>query len=322
MLNLKFRIQYLPFTIGVFAIGLLNTSCHNHNLKSGQQIMGSDSLSRGNDSISSKISFYTAKLTANPNDANAYWSRGNLEMQIKSLGPALGDLTKAVMLDSTKSDYFFSLANIDFFTGHTHEAKDAFLTSIRLNPKNIDAMLQLAELYYQVRLYHEALDMVDQAIKVNPYIAREYFLKGMIFTDQHDTTIAISSMQTAIEQDPNYFLAYIQLGVLLSAKGNPMALTYFDDAMHIQPNNSEPYYDKGLFYQFAAGDYDNAIKAYNDILQLDSLYPHPDTLRKHACYNLGDIYFEDKTDYNKSLEYFNEAIKSDTAYFMGYFGRG
>jgi tetratricopeptide (TPR) repeat protein len=304
-------IHHLQFTICFFAIALLGSSCHT-GTKSNQQLSAADTA-RG-DTITPKINFYTGKISSNPKDADAYWNRGKLELITKSVGPAFTDLTRAVQLDSTKSDYFYSLADVQFITGHTHEARDAFETSIRLNPKNTDAELKLAELYFYVKKYEDAITLINQAIQVNPNIAREYFLKGMIYTEKHDTGKAISSMQTAVEQDPTYFDAYIQLGLLFAAKGNGIALTYYDNAQHLQPQNPEPYYDKGMFYQFG-GDYEDAIKTYTELLEVDSTY-------KNAYYNLGVIYNLNKNDYAKSLEYFNKAIKCDTAYFMAYFGRG
>jgi len=311
--NLQFTIYDLYFAVCFLAVGILFASCHNSNTKSNQAVRADSALKSHVDTIAPKINYYTSIITSHPKDANAYWNRGKLEMLNKSLAPALSDLSKAVVLDSTKSEYFYSLADIDFLTGHTHEARDAFETSIRLNPRNTDAMLKLAELYFYVKKYLEAVDLINKALKVNPYIARGYFLKGMIYTEKHDTAKAISSMQTAVEQDPNYFDAYIQLGLLFASKGNSLALSYYDDAIHLQPNNPEAYYDKGMFYQFGQ-DYDDAIKTYRELLQIDSLY-------KNAYYNLGVIYNVNKSDYATSLDFFNKAIRCDTAYFMAYYGR-
>ncbi len=296
-----------------FTICFLVSSCHT-GTKSNQQVKGADSAAMHGDTITPKINLYTGRISSNPKDADAYWNRGKLELLTKDLRGAMGDLTRAVQLDSTNSDYFCSLADAEFIIGNTHEARDAFLVSIRLNPKNTDAELKLAELYFYVKKYEDAITLINQAIQANPNIAREYFLKGMIYSEKHDTGKAISSMQTAVELEPNYFDAYIQLGLLFAAKGNGIALTYYDDATHLQPQNPEPYYDKGMFYQFG-GDYDNAIKVYTELLEVDSTY-------KHAYYNLGVIYNLNKNDYAKSLEYFNKAIQCDTAYFMAYFGRG
>jgi len=310
----RFTIYNLQFTIVFLVLVFLASSCHNSNVKSSQMPGAADSASRHNgDTIAAKITYYTGIIASQPNNADAYWNRGKLEAAGKNLVPALSDLTKAVMLDSTKSAYFYNLADVEFITGHTHEARDAFETSIRLDPKNTDAILKLAELYLFVQKYEESVTLINQALKVNPYIARAYFLKGMIYIEKKDTGKAISSLQTAVEQDPDYFDAYIQLGLLFAHRGDPIALTYYDDATRVQPQNPEPYYDEGMFYQFG-GDYDEAIKVYKELLEVDSTY-------KHAYYNLGVIYNEDKTDYKASIDNFSNAIKYDTAYFMAYYGR-
>lgn len=308
-------INGFRLAIGLSVISFLAASCHTANSKSNQEVSNGDSAKLKNiDTITPKINHYTGIISAHPNDAEAYWNRGKLEVLNNSLAPALADLTKAVMLDTTKSAYYYDFANAEFLTGHTHEARDAFLTSIRLDPKNTDATLKLAELYLYVEKYDDAITLIDQAIKVNPYIGKEYFLKGLVFIEKHDTAKAISSLQTAVEQNPNYFDAYIQLGLLFAAKGNPLALDYYNDASNLEPQNPEPYYDKGMFYQFGGDDTD-AIKEYKELLQVDSTY-------KNAYYNLGVIYNEDETDYTTSLNYFNKAITYDTAYYMAYYGRG
>lgn len=311
--NMKF-IHNSLFTCCFLIIGFLCTSCHNNTIKSNQAIKSADSLKSGGDTITPKINYYTGIIASHPTNADAFWNRGKLEILNKSYSPALADLTKAVMLDSTKSAYYYNLADVEFLTGHTHEARDAFETSIRLDPKNTDALLKLAELYLYVEKYDDAITLINQALKVNPYIGRAYFLKGMVYIENHDTAKAISSIQTAVEQDPNNYDAFIQLGLLFAAKGDAIALSYYDNAANLEPQNPESYYDKGMFYQFS-GDYDNAIKAYQELLQVDSTY-------KHAYYNMGVIYNEDKADYKTSLTYFNKAIKYDSAYSLAYYGRG
>jgi|SRR6185312_11927276 len=313
--NLSRGRVFVNCAVCLLLTGVLVTSCHNSSVKSTISNSSADSLSKqhSGDTIPARINYYTGLIASNPANANAYWSRGKLEVLSKSYSPALADLAKAVRLDSTKSAYYYNLADVEFLTGHTHEARDAFIASIRLDPKNTDAMLKLAELYLYVEKYEDAVTLINQALRVNPYIGKAYFLKGMIYIETHDTAKAISSIQTAIEQDPNNYDAYIQIGLLFAARGDAIALSYYDDATNIEPQNPESYYDKGMFYQFG-GDYDNAIKAYQELLQVDSTY-------KNAYYNLGVIYNEDKTDYTKSLGYFNQVIKYDSAHYMAYYGR-
>jgi len=266
------------------------------------------------DTIATRIELFSKRIASNPKDADSYWKRGILEAKLGKYPPAILDYQLAIKIDSTKADYYYSLADANFLMGHTRESKDEFQKCIDLDPKNTGAMMRLGELYFYVKKYPEAIGLIDQALKVDPYLAKAYFMKGMIFLEKGDTAKAISSMQTAVEQDTKYFDAYVQLGLVFTRKGSAAALTYFDDAINIKPRNIEPYYDKGMFYQ-TVQDYDNAIKAYQELLQVDSNY-------KFALYNIGVIYFSQNKDYNQAIKYFNKAIHADSAYSFALYGRG
>lgn len=266
------------------------------------------------DTIAPQIDRINKIIASSPGNADLYWKRGKLEVILKNYNAAYTDYTKAIKLDSTNGGYYYNLANLDFIIGQTRAAKDAYMKSIALDPKNTDAMLKLSELLFYVKKYHESFDYVNRAIKENPYIGRAYFLKGMIYLETGDTTKAISSMQTAIEQDTKYYDAYIQLGLLLTRKRSAIAADYFNSAITLQPNDKEAYYDKAMYYQ-TMGDIENAINAYLDLLQVDSLY-------KYALYNLGYIYYNDKEDYPKALSYFNKTLQSDSSYSYAYYSRG
>ena len=55
-------------------------------------------------------------------------------------------------------------------------------------------------------------------LKIDETIAKGYFLKGMCYKESGDTTRAISSFQTACEQDNQYYDAYVETGRLFAAK--------------------------------------------------------------------------------------------------------
>lgn len=266
------------------------------------------------DTISPRIEQFTKRIATNPKDADAYWKRGILEAAQKKFNLALTDYSIAIRIDSAKADYYYSFADAEFLTGKTHEAQEAFEKCISLDPKNTAALLKLGEFFLYLKKYDDAIDMINRALKIDPYQAKAYFMKGIIYLEHQDTAKAISSMQTAVEQNPKYFNAYIQLGLLFSKKHNPAAITYFNNAINAEPNNVEAYYDIGMFYQNMQ-DYDNAIKAYQNLLQVDSTY-------KFALYCLGTVYYIGKQDYKQSLAYYSRAIRSDSAYSLAYYGRG
>jgi tetratricopeptide (TPR) repeat protein len=129
-----------------------------------------------------------------------------------------------------------------------------------------------------------------------------------------DTNKAINSIQTAVEQNPDYYEAYLQLGLLFSAKKSKLAINYFNNASQLQPNNIEPYYNVGMFYQ-NAGQYDKAIETYQLLLKLDS--KEADT-----HYNLGYIDFKYKKAYENALQHFTDAILNDKKMAKAVYMRG
>src|SRR6185369_1058886 len=147
--------------------------------------------------------------------------------------------------------------------------------------KNVDAMLKLAELYFYVKKYDKSIEYINMALKINKYNAKAYFMKGMNYKEIKDTAKAISSMQTAVEQDQTYYNAYMQLGILNAAQKNPLAVQYYKNALRIQPNSTEAWYDIGKYYQDVM-DWTQASEAYATLLKIDPKY-------KNAFYNLGVI---------------------------------
>src|SRR5579872_2517874 len=124
---------FLVLACGAFCI----TACNHNNGEVKQQGQHKDSAAHVVDTIAPMLAIYSQRITSNPNDANAYWNRGKLEEAQKNLKGALADLTKAVHIDSSQADYYYSLADVDFLMGQTRAAKDMFEKCVVLNPKQI-----------------------------------------------------------------------------------------------------------------------------------------------------------------------------------------
>lgn len=105
----------------------------------------------------------------------------------------------------------------------------------------------------------------------------------------------------------------MQLGLLCAAKYNKLAVDYYKNAIRIQPKSVEAWYGLGKYYQ-DIGDWNNAIKTYDQLLLFDN--------NKNALYNIGVIYLVGTKAYNKAVEYFTAAINADPKYTEAYYGRG
>jgi tetratricopeptide (TPR) repeat protein len=300
------------YRISVFLIAslflLMSASCGN---TPGTK---KETASTVGDSASSKeLEALNARLRSNPHDPALYQERAKYHVSKKEYDQALADMKRVLEIDSTKGAYYLTIADIYFTMNKTGDSKKALEKCHSLDPQNTDCLMKLAELYFYVRKYEESLGYLDEVLKADQFNAKAYFMKGMNFKEAGDTLKAISSMQTAVEQDNNYYNAYIQLGILCGAKHNILAEGYYKNALRIQPASPEALYDLARFYQDIE-NYKDATTMYNQLLAIDpGLYD--------VQFNLGVIEIK-LNAYDEAIKYFNTAIGIKPKDPRAYYGRG
>jgi len=254
------------------------------------------------------------KILDNPDDANLYNERAKIYLQFKQLEDAINDTKRAIRIDTTNAAFYLTEADIFFAANETRNAKDVLELVVKKFPENTDGLLKLGELYYFVKQYENAFAKINQALKVNENLAKGYYLKGNIYKEVGDTGKAISSLETAIEQDNKNPGIFLDLGLIYAAKKNPLAFEYYDNAISLDPLNSEALYAKAKLFQ-DINQIKEAIVLYERILKNNPT--HVFTL-----YNLGAIEFGVNKNPKKAIEYFTNAINSNPKYTQAYFARG
>lgn len=293
-------------------ISLIVTSCNlktdNNNLKN---IEVDSTLSKLN---SPELKAINSKLLENPNNPDLYFQRAEIYYKNHDLEAAKNDAIRAINIDSLKTNYFILLSDIYFTANETRLAKENLEKCIKINPNSIDANLKLAELFFYVKKYQEAINFSNNALKINENTSKAYFIKGMCFKESADTANAVSSFQTAVEQDNNLIDAYLELGIIFTKKKNPLALDYLKSALSIDPKNDDILYNMGYFYQVTS-NYTLAIEIYKKILVKNINY-------KEAHYNLGSIEILKNKNYTEAIKHFTNAINADANYADAFFARG
>jgi tetratricopeptide (TPR) repeat protein len=133
-----------------------------------------------------------------------------------------------------------------------------------------------------------------------------------------DSDYASSSFLSAIEQDPNYYDAYIRLGILYSKlpkknKNRALAYDYFNSAIEIRPDFIEGHYDKAMFCQ-ENDMVDEALEEYEKIIAIDPKF-------ESAWHNKGYVYLIYKENYKLAIEFFTKAINIKPTYVGAYHNR-
>jgi tetratricopeptide (TPR) repeat protein len=177
-----------------------------------------------------------------------------------------------------------------------------------------------AELYammgkyrFLMQEYDRALLLYNQALSKDVFNPKVYFFKGITYKEMGDTARAIGSFQTAVEQDPNYYEAYMQIGVLMQKKKDKLAQKYLDNAIKVKPNSEEALYAKAYNLQ-ESNQYKQAAEVFRQIISLN--YKND-----AALYALG--YCQMMQDsIAEAYKMFDLAIKVNPTYAEAYYKKG
>jgi tetratricopeptide (TPR) repeat protein len=266
------------------------------------------------DSLSSDTGSLTMKIMADSGNPDNYYQRAKLYLDQKEINKALADIGKAIDLNDKDARYYVTLADLYLAMGKIPNCLEALKKAEEIDPKNNDALLKLAEVYLILKDYQSAFHYTKKALdheSINPVA---YFIRGYAYMEQGDTTLAVKSFMAAADQDQNYYNAYIELGLLYSAKKNPLAMEYLQTAVKIEPNRAEGYYLLGMAYQ-EQEIISKAIETYEKLLVID-----PDFVE--AYYNLGYINLVYLQELELAIHYFGKVISLDPGKTDAYFNRG
>lgn len=224
------------------------------------------------------------------------------------------------------------------------QAQTHFKYVIKKQPKNLEALIDLASTYSYLGDFEKSFQYINTALRIDKKYRDAYVLKGSNYMqlagskpdpNNPNRILAKSSYQTAIDQDPEFFEAYIFLGSLYQEEKNELCIEYFVTATQLRPSNIDGLYNlayayqefdrdeealavyrqmakkdpsftpslfqQGWIKQFHQEDIDSAMFFYNKCLQKEPRYVE-------AWHNLGMCY-ELKKDNTSAIEAYKKALK-------------
>lgn len=206
------------------------------------------------------------------------------------------------------------LSDLYFAKLETDLTEEMLQKAIEKDPKSNEARLKLAELYYLQRLYAQCSETLDEAVKLQRYNPRAYLIKAFMLKEQQDTTGYLRMLQLVIDQDPKEVKAYQELGSYYQQKLDPIAASYYQNALNVDPDNVEIHYNLGKLYQ-DLGQTQEAEQEYKTALRIDE---------KHipSLNNLGYLYLDDPNHYEDAVKLFTRAIQENPDFVYSVCNRG
>ena len=156
--------------------------------------------------------------------------------------------------------------------GDLNQAEAHYRETLRLNPSNTDALLNLSGIYYHRRSFDKALELVEECITADSARPQAYHQRGMVRSAMGDLNGALSDFDMELRLHPDDLEAILSRGVTLSKLGNTTdALASYEQAMRLAPQDPRPYHNRGLLRGDTA-DPDGALCDFSEAINRDPSY--------------------------------------------------
>ncbi len=254
-------------------------------------------------------------IDKHPKDAELYYQRAEYYYYHKDIDKGIADMQQAIRLQPDSSKYYVRLSDLYFAQHETDLSEEMLLKAIEKQKNNNEARLKLAELYFHQHLFNECNTTLEEAIALQKYNPKAYLIKAFMLKEQQDTVGYLRMLQLVIDQDPKETKAYLELGYFYQQHMNPLAISYYQNALNVDPNNVEIHYNLGKMYQ-DMGNIEEAEQQYRAAIEVDP--KHVPSLN-----NLGYIYLiEDETKMEDAVQLFTQAIQANPNQAYLYCNRG
>jgi tetratricopeptide (TPR) repeat protein len=152
-------------------------------------------------------------------------------------------------------------------TGHSRQGRESlsiadFNEAIRLNPKDVDALVNRGiDLFHQGH-HRLAIADLDEAIRLDPREETALSTRANVYADLDDFPRAIADYSEVIRLNPKGSDAYYNRGLTRRRQGeDDKALADYDEAIRLDPSSSDVHNNRGFIY-FRRGDLARAIADY------------------------------------------------------------
>ncbi|MFN3952461.1 MAG: tetratricopeptide repeat protein [Thermaurantimonas sp.] len=264
--------------------------------------------------ITTPIDSLTALIEQNPDNAIYLAERASLLLDQRQFREALEDIDRAWSLDSNHIRVQLIRGDVYYVLNRTRTSRDSWLKCVQNNPSNEVCRMRLAELYLAVKDLEAALEHLKIVLENNANNANAHFMMGVVIRDLYgDTDRALLSIQRSIEIKEDYVDALDMMGVLLTAKGDPLAIKYLQNALNISPNRHDLLYKTGYAYM--------RFGKFNEALEMFTKATMVNPQDEQSYFNMGFIHVEIQK-YDVARDYFDKAVRANPESFKAYYGRG
>jgi predicted O-linked N-acetylglucosamine transferase (SPINDLY family) len=243
-------------------------------------------------------------------------SRGQMDKQQRSprSRQPIGSQPVAMQPASTTEGILLQSASEHHAAGRFTEAEDLYRQILQHNPNHVIALHLLGMIACQRGDGAAALELLDQAIEINPADAEAYCTRGNALYLLQRYEEAAESYSKTIELNPDHAEAYSNRGVtLFHLRQYAVAVESYDNAIRLKPDFAEAHFNRGNSLE-ALEQYLAAIASYDRAIRLNPRHAE-------ACNNRGSV-LQTLQQHQAALDSYEMALSIKPDYADAHCNRG
>ena len=254
-----------------------------------------------------------------PDSVPVLIDHGNLMLKRYDYDKALADGAKAYRMQPKNIKARILYANAlnnraNRSVSDVKSAQEHFLYALKKEPKNTQLLVALASTFAQQGDNEKAFYYINEALHIDKHYRDAYILKGSIYLSLGNMELAKSSYQTAIDQDPDFFEAYLRLGLLYQMENDSLAIEYFTTATELKPMSIDAQYNLAYAYQQFNKD-ELAMETYRKMEKMDKEFAP-------SIFQRGWIKQFHQKDIDSAMFYYNRTLQNEPRYVEAWHNLG
>jgi Tfp pilus assembly protein PilF len=162
--------------------------------------------------------------------------------------------------------------------------------------------------------FDRSFQYINQALKINPRYRDAYVMKGSNYLFLNKPDLAKSSYETAVQQDPSFYEAYLMLGSIYQAENNVICIEYYKTAAQLRPKDPDVLFSLA-YAQQVFNKPDEALYTYRKMIQIDTAY-------HQALNQIGVIKQHNYNQIDSAIYFYNSAITTEPTFVEAYHNLG
>lgn len=255
------------------------------------------------------IDDFSSTIKLNPMYSPAYSARGHLYFVMNKYDEALIDMNNAISFDTNNSELYYSRAVIYYNLKNYIDADNDLDYAIGQDANNVKYLLFKALIYSEMERYDETIALLRKTAEIDEYNYIIYYELGVNFYLKKDYREALNYIEQAIKLNVVDAESYNIRG-LINEKldNNEDALNDYSMAIKLSSqriSKSKYYYNRGYLY-FSFGSYQNAILDFDKAIEINVTF-------KNAYRYREEIYriLSEQTEDDAMADMYMEKAESD-----------